>query len=79
MKNKENAYFDFVEMIKKSWTYGRLTDQERERLFEALSRAHIFGTWVQRWEILNDVYFAFLTALGYKPIGWREPENTTLF
>ena len=40
---------------------------------------HIFdtikGNDKTRTEWLNTVYTAYLKALGYKPIGWRETEE----
>ena len=37
------------------------------------------GTEKQRIEIFNALYHAFLSGIGYKPIGWREAGETTLF
>ena len=75
-KDKYTASNDFVKMIVDSWTYARLTNTERDSLIEAINRAHLIGTWKQRWEQLNDIYFAFLSALGYDkdPVGWRETD-----
>ena len=74
MKNKENAFSEFWEMIQKSWTYARLTADERTRVHEALTDAKLLGTFRQRFEQLYNVYGAFLLALDYKPIGWRETD-----
>ena len=79
MKDKETALNEYMEMIKKSWTYARLTDEERERMFEALRRTKLFGKFDQRCEQLHSVYYAFLLGVGYKPIDWREPEETPKF
>ena len=73
--NKEQALENFVEMIKNSWTYARLTDSETKRLLEMLNDIRIKqalkGTYNHRWEILQAIYCSYLSALDYKPIGWR--------
>lgn len=79
MKNKENALKDYIEMIEQSWTWGRLTEDEQNRFFETINEPRtsdaIKGNYMQRWEIIDMVYYAYIMALGYKPIGWREPEE----
>lgn len=82
MKNKENAQRDFIEMIKKSWTFERMTETEKAdcmRVLTAYNSNAIKGTHKQRFEILNAVYLGFLAGLGYlqNPTTWREekPEN----
>lgn len=72
MKIKENATQEFIGMIKESWTYARLTQEERDRLINCLQNANPVGTYDQRWIHLNDIFHAFLLGCGYKPIGWRE-------
>ena len=81
---KENALGNFYENIKKSWTYERLTKEERERLkitlFSPTITNSLRGTYNQRYQILNSVYHGFLMALDYQPIGWREnAENIPKF
>jgi len=69
---KENAadrYFQTV--IKKSWTWERLTDAEKQR-FNDLDFGYIKGTARQRVEILSHMYTAYLQGIGYSPTGWRE-------
>lgn len=81
-KTKESALSDWMEMIRHSWTWERLTEEERKRFCSLLSHPgcfHLRGSYMQRWDYLQDVYFAFLTALEYKPIGWRETEEVPLF
>lgn len=77
MKNKNNATTDFINMILKSWTWEKLTEQERNRFLtllseERFSKKRIIGTYKQRYEILNGFYEMFLEGCGYKPDGWRE-------
>lgn len=74
-KNKENARTDYINMITKSWTWDRMTDNERTRCDEALHMARLNGRYEQRYETLQDVYYSFLMALDYKPVGWRETEK----
>jgi hypothetical protein len=75
-RKKELATQDFMATIEKSWTWDRLTKEERERFKRAVSAwgdKVIKGTWKQRWNILCAMHSAFLIALDYKTIGWREP------
>ena len=73
---KENALHNYIVMTKNSWTYARLTAEEKERLMETFEwckyQKMIKGTLKQRWDILHLIYASFLNALDYKPIGWRE-------
>jgi len=76
-KIKENAQADWTDMIIKSWTWAKLTDEEKNRFGDEINKSItqkevIKGTYRQRWEILNALYSMFLEGLGYKPIGWRE-------
>ena len=65
----------FQEVIKKSWTWARLTEEEQKRFIDMNVFDGIKGTDKMRVEWLNTIYTAYLTALEYKPIGWRETEN----
>lgn len=83
MKDKENARADFIAMIEKSWTFGRLTEAEKSDCMKLLTEHRIEkalkGSYMQRWEVLNAVYYGFLVALGYarNVATWREetPES----
>lgn len=76
-KTKDTALLKFIAMTAQSWTFERLTKAERGRCLDALAetaeRGQLFGNFSQRWNILQAVYGAFLAALDYSPIGWREP------
>lgn len=74
MEFKEHAMKDFKNMIQKSWTYERFTQREQENFNNMLIEIEnrLIGTYKQRWEQLNNIYTAFLSALDYKPFGWRE-------
>lgn len=81
---KENALDIFYKNIKQSWTYEKLTIEERNRfekvIFSVQIQNCLKGTYGQRYEILNSIYHSFLMALDYTPIGWREEsESIPLF
>lgn len=65
----------FQNVIKKSWTWDRLTEEERRRFIDMNVFDRIKGNNKTRVEWLNTIYDSFLSALGYKPIGWRETEE----
>lgn len=75
-QNKENAKNNWCDMVLKSWTYARLTTDERNRLTNAISRTKFSGTYRQRCEVLNAVYYAFMLGLGYNGPEWRETDTT---
>ena len=77
MKKESNAVENYFQnVIKKSWTWGKLTEEERERFINMNVFDRIKGNDSTRKEWLNTIYSAFLNALGYKPIGWREEAET---
>ena len=65
----------FQNVIKKSWTWNRLTEEERRRFVDMDVFDRIKGNNKTRVEWLITIYDSFLSALGYKPIGWRETEE----
>lgn len=73
---KENALQDFISMIKKSWTYAKLTNDEKENLNIAFSDLRVAnalrGNYKQRWDILHSIYASFLYGVGYRnEVNWR--------
>ena len=62
----------FQEVIKKSWTWQKLTEEERKRFIDMNVFDRIKGNDKTRVEWLNTIYHSFICALAYKPIGWRE-------
>lgn len=62
----------FQNVIKKSWTWDRLTDEERQRFEDMNVFARIKGDEETQIEWLSTIYSSYINALGYKPIGWRE-------
>ena len=78
MNKTSSAYYDFCNMIEKSWTFEKLTEAERGRCWDALhdtARAALKGTYKQRFEILHSVYNAFLLGLGYSGWEWRAAKD----
>ena len=73
---KENVLNDFILMIKESWTYARLTEEEKEKLLQILLddvriEKALKGAYNQRWAVLQAIYSTFLTAIGYNGFEWR--------
>ena len=62
----------FQNVIKKSWTWEKLTDEEQKRFIEMNVFDRIKGSDDTRREWLSTIYHSYIVALGYKPIGWRE-------
>ena len=76
--NKETAIKDYLAMIKQSWTWAKLTEEEKE-CFENFLASHpmvecgVRGNYSQRWIILDAIYQAFLLGCGYRNrVDWRE-------
>ena len=69
---------NFINMIKQSWTYAKLTEEEKNRILKVLyltqAERCLKGTYKQRWEILQAIYGAYLFGLGYNDFTWREEE-----
>lgn len=75
MKNKNFVFTDFLEMIRNSWTYDRMTEEEKNKihciLLDYRTTDNIKGTYRQRWDALNALYHAFLIAIDYNGPEWR--------
>lgn len=74
-KQKEFAIPDYMDMIKKSWTWAKLTEDEKSAFREVVSKASMYtikGTYMQRWETLCWLYDAFLSGCGYRHGKFRE-------
>lgn len=72
-----NVVADYIEnVIKKSWTWERLTEEERERF---ISMSGVFneikGTDGMRRAWLSTVYSAFLSGVGYTDFTWRSTKK----
>lgn len=81
--DKKNALPKFWDITKKSWTYEKLTKKEKEKLKEVIFSTRtenaLRGSFQERWDILQSIYFGFLMALDYEPINWRSEEKGPLF
>ena len=64
-KNKELAYPVFRKKMEESWTYSRLSDQEKINLDKVFEMTPIRGNYLDRMEILACIYNAFLFGAGY--------------
>ena len=75
-RDKENAVIDFMQMNRNSWTWAKLTFQERMDFANtvdwAISQNVIFGAYEQRYKTVHALYYAFLVGLGYGKENWRE-------
>lgn len=82
MKDKNEALKDYKKMIVNSWTYERMTKEEKQRLFEMFDNVQtaeaLKGSYSQRWEVLQALYNSFLLALGYC-WNWREKNENAPF
>lgn len=65
----------FQDVIKKSWTWQKLTEEEQQRFIGMNVFDKIKGTDKQRIEWFNTIYHSFLVGLDYKAIGWREEDT----
>lgn len=74
-KPKEKAFPDFLEITRISWTYQRMTAEEKHRCEAALSSKQaqqIHGTYRQRFAAYNAIYRGYLIGIGYDGPLWRE-------
>ena len=73
---KEYVIQDYQQMIYKSWTYEKMTQQEKYQWAEALDHVRITdtlkGTYKQRWDTLQAIYHVYLLGLGYDGPNWRD-------
>lgn len=79
---KEDALGHYINIVKESWTYEKLTDAEKEKIMEILTSIRtqnaLKGDYKQRINVLNAIYGAFLAGLNYRAIGWREEKTEEL-
>lgn len=68
--NVVNEYF--YNVIMKSWTWDKLTDEERQRFMDMKVFGRIKGNEKTRIEWLCTIYESYLAALGYESVGWRK-------
>ena len=77
--NKELAIHNFKVMTEKSWTYEKMTSEEKdtwERVLNSIQTLDsVKGSYNTRWNILQAIYYSYLRALGYNGFAWRESEE----
>ncbi len=79
-KSKEHAYSDFIEVIMHSWTWERMTAQERDTFIDrVLEYSKVTGSYNSRYNQYQNLYSAYLFGLGYSGGEWRENEMQTLY
>ena len=73
---KKDILNDFIAMVKASWSYQRMTEDEQKRCIELLSselvKMCLLYNDKHKWRILQVVYHAYLDGLGYDGFEWRE-------
>lgn len=79
MNKKSDALDNFITMIEKSWTYEKMTKEEKERLYETfnhnITADALKGNYDIRWKILQAIYYSFLKGLGYNNFNWRDEND----
>lgn len=74
-KNKENAYYDFLKMVKRSWTWAKLSIEERDRFVSNIFADDFQGRYEQRLQGYSKCYALYLYGLGYNDSPrWRATE-----
>lgn len=75
LEKKENAVSDYMKMIKESWTWEKLTEEEKtnfeKSVLWSLEQKIIVGNYKQRYMILHALYHTFLNGVGYTNENWR--------
>lgn len=66
----------FQNIIKTSWTWQRLTEEEKSRFENLDIFCEISGTKDMREQWLFTIYVSFLSGLGYDGWHWRDEEKT---
>ena len=77
--NKDLALYDFKVMIEKSWTYEKMTSEEKDNWERVLNDIRTItclkGNYDTRWNILQALYMSYLIGIGYDSFNWRESEE----
>ena len=77
-ETKENAIYHMIDMFCQSWTFAKMTDDEKSRCMESFMWAKeqklLTGDYHQRRRQCYAIYNAYLAALGYVGGGanWRK-------
>ena len=80
-RDKDNALRDYLNMCRRSWTWERMSEKERKNFLSIFQHGPdgpaavaLRGSYLQRWNILQAIYSAFLSGLGYTGGDWRETD-----
>lgn len=83
MKDKNAAIDCYLKIIYKSWTWDKLTEEERNRFIDQIDfiirSGHIKGNFARRCMIMGDLYSMFLYGIGYTNENWRINDSEPLF
>ena len=75
MKETDLTLIDFINMIEESWTYNKMTIDEKKRLnnvFNDIRTSKLLKyDDKHKWEILQAVYASYLQGIGYDNFNWR--------
>lgn len=77
MRNKEEAKTEFINMVINSWTYNKMTTEEKEKCLTIFDD-DVKGNFNQRYHIYHMIYHSFLIGIGYTDWTWRTDEKTFL-
>lgn len=73
---KENAMTHALVVARNSWTFERMTEEEKTRCILAMTDTRTKdaakGSFQQRYAVYMAVYGAFLDGIGYNGPFWRE-------
>ena len=74
-RTKETAVTDYLSYVRRTWTWKKLTEEERTLFRNALEteaeKGIIKGTYTARWNCLQSMYTMFLIGCGYSGGDWR--------
>lgn len=66
MSKKEQAVKDYIEVIKKSWSWERLTEKEKVIFLDYLNLPSYLpqGTYDQAWKTAQNYYMFYLHGIS---------------
>lgn len=76
-EEKKKELYDLVEkIVYPSWTWAKLTYEEKDRfnsaVYSIVENGLIQGTLKQKKSIVTSLYKIFLIGVGYSDWNWRE-------
>ena len=76
-KEKQEALYLFYKSLSNSWTFKKLTNEEKEKLINIFEWVRNCGTLEemnttrQIQALGNATYYTFLQSIGYSDFNWR--------